>query len=352
MQTRHGRSIGSKTECMVQQRKVSFSYISDPVHMAPIIVYMSISLNSLYACVHRRQLCTGTNLELPPFHSFSVVYNLPRPQTNFHSAASLFNIHHHHSELLSPLSLLSLPYSHSKSSPLTRSLKMSGSGFFGPRRAPPPPPPRCTVFFYSWRCGHRQWVHCSGCDVAGGPSCKHSPPLEISVTHLLTQAHLGHPHVERQLPSPRHRCPTCQWPTEREMELAPLMGESLSVLARQNIAIIRRDNNNPDIIRHRIASDVEATMNPWRREPSVTDDMTTDQLRAHVAQRLERERQALVDDRVFWQRFSQGLEPIPRAAANRPQQLPPTPVPPPQPPVNGWHNPPGEYISLMISCSL
>lgn len=136
------------------------------------------------------------------------------------------------------------------------------------------------------------------------------------------------------------------------MELAPLMGEGLSVLARQSIAILRRENNHPDIIRTRIASDVEATMNPWRREPSATDDMTTDQLRAHVAARLERQRQRLVDDRIWWQEFSQGLEPTPRAAANLPQQLPPTPAPPPQPLVNGWHNPPGEYISLMISRSL
>lgn len=130
------------------------------------------------------------------------------------------------------------------------------------------------------------------------------------------------------------------------------MGEGLSVLARQSIAILRRENNHPDIIRTRIASDVEATMNPWRHEQSATDDMTPDQLRAHVAQRLERERQRLVDDRMWWQRFSQGLEPTLPAAANPPQQLSPTPAPPPQLPMNGWHNPPGEYISLMVSYSL
>ncbi|CAL8582902.1 hypothetical protein XPA_008543 [Xanthoria parietina] len=118
------------------------------------------------------------------------------------------------------------------------------------------------------------------------------------------------------------------------------MGEGLSVLARQSIAILRRENNHRDIIRTRIASDVKATMNPWRHEQSATDDMTPDQLRAHVAQRLERERQRLVDDRMWWQRFSQGLEPTLPAAANPPQQLSPTPAPPPQLPMNGWHNPP------------
>lgn len=128
------------------------------------------------------------------------------------------------------------------------------------------------------------------------------------------------------------------------MALAPLLGESLSGLARQNLAIIRRENNHPEIIGVGIARDVAATMDVWR-EPPATSGMTTEQLRTMIAINIEDERASIADSRQFWEDFR-------ATSASLPQQLPPTTAPLPQPLVNGWSNGPGEHISHMSPCSL
>ncbi|KAI4263897.1 MAG: hypothetical protein L6R42_000967 [Xanthoria sp. 1 TBL-2021] len=116
------------------------------------------------------------------------------------------------------------------------------------------------------------------------------------------------------------------------MALAPLLGESLSGLARRNIQILRRENNHPEIIGVRIARDVAATMDVWR-EPPATSGMTTEQLRTMIAINIEDDRANIEENRQFWEDFR-------ATPASLRTQLPPTLAPLPQPLVNGWPNGP------------
>ncbi|KAL8776426.1 MAG: hypothetical protein Q9213_008275 [Squamulea squamosa] len=229
---------------------------------------------------------------------------------------------------------------------------MSGQGFLGPHNTGRlPPPPRCTVFFYAWTCGHRQWVHCLDCSEAGEPPCKSAVRLLNIFTHLFTQAHLNHPHQERQLPAPRHRCPRCnQWPPH-ELARGPLLGENLSGLARQSLRSIRQEASEPEIIRVRIAQDVAAVLDPWR-EPTIPDDIPTGRLRDIIAMNMTVEAQSIRADQQFLQDFTADLDRTPRASqANLVQQPPQVPngmLPhsvqhaPAQPPY-GVHRPNGVY---------
>ncbi|KAL8909249.1 MAG: hypothetical protein Q9171_005105 [Xanthocarpia ochracea] len=186
---------------------------------------------------------------------------------------------------------------------------MSGSGFLGPHNnGPPPPPPRCRVYFYAWTCGHREWIYYSDCDVEGPPS-----------------SHLGHPHQERQLPAPRHRCPRCGQHPPHELARGPLLGENLSELARQSITTIRQESNEPAIIRARVAQDVAAVLDPWS-EPAVTDDVTTGALQTMVGLSILQDREDVLDDQRFSRDLMEGRDPTPRATtAEILQRLSPMP---------------------------
>lgn len=220
---------------------------------------------------------------------------------------------------------------------------MSGSAFSASRNTTRPPPrPRCIVFFYRWRCGHEQWVHCLGCDIPGEPSCEHNPPPATTLADVSTQAHLNHPHEQRQLPAAGHRCPisTCGQPSEDELARAPLLGDNMPPSVRSSLRILREQNNHPENIRARILRDVAATMDAWR-EPPITEDMTREQLVAMIGRGMN-------DDRADVIEAHQSLEDLISAPTTLFQSLPAplAPLPRPQPEMNGLTNGPGEYINL------
>ncbi|KAL8859144.1 MAG: hypothetical protein Q9178_004407 [Gyalolechia marmorata] len=154
------------------------------------------------------------------------------------------------------------------------------------------------------------------------------------------QAHLGHPHQERQLPAPRHRCPTCGQHPPHELARGPLLGENLSELARQSIATIRRESNEPAIIRARVAQDVAAVLDPWS-EPAVTDDVTTGALQTMVGLSILQDREDVLDDQQFSRDLMEGRDRTPRATtAEILQRLPPMPNGVAQPQADWWANGP------------
>ncbi|KAL8648248.1 MAG: hypothetical protein Q9226_006074 [Calogaya cf. arnoldii] len=108
----------------------------------------------------------------------------------------------------------------------------------------------------------------------------------------------------------------------------------MSALARQMIATIRRENNQPETIRARVADDVALASDPWHElglDP--TGDMTTEAMRAMIARDIEADQASIADARQFMDVFR-------ATPAGLPQQLPPAPAPLPQPLVNEWHNGP------------
>ncbi|KAL9007079.1 MAG: hypothetical protein Q9188_000202 [Gyalolechia gomerana] len=91
--------------------------------------------------------------------------------------------------------------------------------------APPAPPIRCTLYFYTWACGHKEWVHCSNCNLDEPNKyrvCNHPPPLEEQLASLNS----------------------------------PLMLE-----IRRNLAVV---NSCRAVRNARAAEDVDAKENPWR----------------------------------------------------------------------------------------
>ncbi|KAL8853608.1 MAG: hypothetical protein Q9221_001594 [Calogaya cf. arnoldii] len=116
--------------------------------------------------------------------------------------------------------------------------------------------------------------------------------------------------------------------------MAPKMGDSMSALARQMIATIRRDNNQPEVIRARVAHDVALASDPWHELGlGPIGDMTTETMRAMIARDIEADQASIADAREFMDVFR-------ATPAGLPQQLPPAPAPLPQPLVSGWHNGP------------
>ncbi|KAI4172005.1 MAG: hypothetical protein LQ343_003914 [Gyalolechia ehrenbergii] len=111
--------------------------------------------------------------------------------------------------------------------------------------APPAPQIRCTLYFYTWACGHKEWVNCSKCNL--------DEPNKY-------QAHLQHEHREVELPEPRHPCPVCNHPPPLEEQLASL-DSPLMLEIRRNLAVV---NSCWAVRNARAAEDVDAKENPWR----------------------------------------------------------------------------------------
>ena len=125
------------------------------------------------------------------------------------------------------------------------------------------------------------------------------------------------------------------------MARGPLLGENLSELARQSIASIRRESNEPAIIRARVAQDVAAVLDPWS-EPAVTDDVTTGALQTMVGLSILQDREGVMDDQQFSRDLLEGRDRTPRATtAEILQRLPPTPNGVAQPQADWWANGPG-----------
>ncbi|KAI4189089.1 MAG: hypothetical protein L6R41_001696 [Letrouitia leprolyta] len=143
---------------------------------------------------------------------------------------------------------------------------------------PPTTQIRCTLYFWTWACGHKECVHCSNCDLAEPNNYR---------------AHLGHEHREVGLSAPRHPCPACNHPPLIEDELASL-NSPLFLEARRNLAIV---NKNRLVRNARVAEEVEAIEAPWRQGFDEADMTPDDRLTSRIlmdnwrtvqlAQRLE-----------------------------------------------------------------
>lgn len=125
--------------------------------------------------------------------------------------------------------------------------------------APPTTQTQCTLYFYTWACGHKEWVHCSNCDL--------DEPNNY-------RAHLEHEHREVGLSEPRHPCPACDHPPLLEEQLASL-DTPLYLDIRRNLAIV----NSSRLVRNaRVEEEVEAIEAPWRQGFDEVDMMPDDRL--------------------------------------------------------------------------
>ncbi|KAL8729645.1 MAG: hypothetical protein Q9166_004594 [cf. Caloplaca sp. 2 TL-2023] len=109
------------------------------------------------------------------------------------------------------------------------------------------------------------------------------------------------------------------------MERAPLLGPGLSEDARQSLREIRRDDNDTEIIQHRVRRDVDAVVNPARYGDDPTEQMTTEELQAMITTALARDRQHLQDDQQWlrhWQDWARQTSAAEQQALLDPDRTP------------------------------
>ncbi|KAI4141412.1 MAG: hypothetical protein L6R39_005346 [Caloplaca ligustica] len=118
----------------------------------------------------------------------------------------------------------------------------------------------CTLYFYLWPCGHRQWAKCTKCNL--------NEPTDID-------EHLGHQHTEKQLSEPKRRCPECGHAAPHEQRWAGINTPG----ADENRHILTTIFNRPEVIEAGIEQEVFGAENPWMITANFTEELVGNALR-------------------------------------------------------------------------
>ncbi|KAL8838378.1 MAG: hypothetical protein Q9170_002138 [Blastenia crenularia] len=148
------------------------------------------------------------------------------------------------------------------------------------------PRQNCTLYFYTWSCGHRQFVNCSNCNWS-----KSTDP----------KAHSEHEHKQVPLPDPEYRCPVCD-------HAAPHQGQLVNTANLDALAIRRHLDevrNSAAVKRAKINADVFDKEHPWMTGFDETEEIPDHRLRDKIL--LNNHQTTLVGERMEdWQRNSFG----------------------------------------------